>query len=77
MLAADAVVLASHKEASGGRFSLTEAREAGCAIVASVVDGVSEPLDGGNASLLVPPRDTSALEAALTRTLSDPREKPT
>ena len=64
MLAADVFVLASHKEPWG--MVLTEAREAGCAIVASNVDGIPEALDGGNAGLLVPPGDISALEAAIT-----------
>jgi glycosyltransferase involved in cell wall biosynthesis len=73
MLAADVFVLPSHRES----FSLviTEAREAGCAIVASDVDGIPEALDGGNAGVLVPPRDVSSLEAALVAILSDPEEK--
>ncbi len=54
---------------------ITEAREAGCAIVASDVDGILEALDGRNAGLLVAPRDITALEAALTRILSDPERK--
>jgi glycosyltransferase involved in cell wall biosynthesis len=73
MLAADVFVLASHREPFG--LVLTEAREARCAIVASDVDGIPEALDGGNAGLLVPPKDVASLEAALVRLLSDPEEK--
>lgn len=73
MLAAGVFVLASHKDPCP--LVLTEAREAGCAIVASAVDGIPEALEGGNAGLLVPPGDVPALQAALTRILSDPRER--
>ncbi len=73
MLAADVFVLASHRDPCP--LVLTEAREAGCAIVATEVDGIPEVLDGGNAGLLVPPRDVTSLEAALVRILSDPEEK--
>ena len=46
MLSADVFVLASRRESFG--LVLIEAREAGCAIVATDVDGVSEALDGGS-----------------------------
>jgi len=73
MLAADIFVLASHRDPCP--LVIAEAREAGCAIVGSNVDGIPELLDGGNAGLLVPPGDIPALEAALTRILSNTREK--
>lgn len=73
MLGADVFVLASHSETFG--LVLTEAREAGCAVVANAVGGIPEALEGGNAGVLVPPGDVPALEAALMRILSDPREK--
>jgi glycosyltransferase involved in cell wall biosynthesis len=73
MLAANAFVLATHKESFP--LVITEAREAGCAIVASNVGGTPEALDGGHAGLLVPPKDVASLEAALARILSDPKER--
>ena len=73
MLAATVFVLASHIESFG--LVLAEAREAGCAIVASDVKGIPEALDGGRAGLLVPPKDVASLEAALVSLLSDPEEK--
>ena len=53
---------------------IAEAREAGCAIVASDVDGIPEALDGGEAGLLVPPGDVAAFADCLRRLLSDPAE---
>jgi len=73
MLAADVFVLASYYESFG--LVLTEAREAGCAIIASKVTGIPEALEGGKAGLLVPPKDVSALEDALVRLLSAPEQK--
>jgi glycosyltransferase involved in cell wall biosynthesis len=70
MLAADIFVLASHHESFG--LVLTEAREAGCAIVASDVDGIPETLDNRQAGILVPPKDSNALAAALGELLSNP-----
>jgi glycosyltransferase involved in cell wall biosynthesis len=62
--------LASHREPFG--LVLTEARELGCAIVASDVDGIPEALDDGEAGLLVPPRDVDALAAGLGQLLAEP-----
>ena len=73
MLSADVFVLASRRESFG--LVLIEAREAGCAIVATDVDGVSEALDGGHAGMLVPPRDSAALASALCRMLGSPAER--
>jgi glycosyltransferase involved in cell wall biosynthesis len=54
---------------------LIEARQAGCAIVATDVDGISEALDGGRAGLLVPSGDVNALAQALGRMLIDEHER--
>ena len=69
LLATDIFVLASHREPFG--LVLAEAREAGCAIVASHVDGIPEALDAGKAGLLVPSANSHALTEALTQLLSD------
>lgn len=70
MLSTDIFVLASHHESFG--LVLTEAREAGCAIVASDVDGIPETLDNRQAGILVPPLNSNALAAALYELLSQP-----
>lgn len=69
MQSADVFALASRRESFG--LVLIEARQAGCAIVATNVDGVSEALDGGRAGQLVPPADVNALGRALDDMLSD------
>ncbi|BAY92221.1 MULTISPECIES: glycosyltransferase family 4 protein [unclassified Tolypothrix] len=69
MLSSDIFVLASHCESFG--LVLTEAREAGCAIIASDVDGIPETLDRGQAGLLVPPKDSQTLANALMYLLND------
>ncbi len=66
---ADVFVLASHREPGG--LVLCEAREAGCAIVATHVDGNPEMLDDGEAGLLVPPASPEALAAAIELLLTD------
>lgn len=71
--AADVFVLASHAEPGG--LVLPEARDCGCAIVSTNVDGSPELLDGGRAGILVPPHDPPALEAAIGRLLDDDRER--
>lgn len=68
--AADLFVLASRRESFP--IVIGEARAAGCAIVATDVDGVRESLDGGRAGVLVPPRDAVALADAIGRLLDDP-----
>lgn len=70
LLATDVFVLASYQEPFG--LVLSEAREAGCAIVASNVDGIPEALDNGNAGILVPPADSHALAAVLVQLLGNP-----
>jgi len=66
-------VLASHAEPGG--LVLPEARDCGCAIVATAVDGSPELLDGGRAGVLVPPHDVVALSSAIARLLDDPAER--
>ncbi|MBW4490164.1 MAG: glycosyltransferase family 4 protein [Trichocoleus desertorum ATA4-8-CV12] len=70
--AIDIFVLASHQEPFG--LVLSEAREAGCAIIASNVDGIPEALDQGAAGLLVPPKDRAAIAAALLELLQSPEQ---
>jgi glycosyltransferase involved in cell wall biosynthesis len=72
MLSTDIFVLASHCESFG--LVLTEAREAGCAIVASDVDGIPETLDHRQAGILVPPKDSQKLANALAQLLSDTKQ---
>jgi glycosyltransferase involved in cell wall biosynthesis len=71
--AAAVFVLASHAEPGG--LVLPEARDCGCAIVATAVDGTPELLDGGRAGVLVPPKDPAALAHAITSLLDDPAEQ--
>ncbi len=71
--AASVFVLASHAEPGG--LVLPEARDCGCAIIATAVDGTPELLDGGRAGLLVPARDPAALSAAIARLLDYPAER--
>jgi glycosyltransferase involved in cell wall biosynthesis len=66
---ADVFVLASRNEPFG--LVLAEAREAGCAIVATAVGGVPEVMEQGRAGLLTPPNDPAALAAAIDRVLAD------
>jgi glycosyltransferase involved in cell wall biosynthesis len=68
LLSCDIFVLASHQEPFG--LVLSEAREAGCAIVATNVDGIPEALDNGKAGILVPPQDSCALANALFNLLN-------
>ncbi|ADI64853.1 glycosyltransferase family 4 protein [Trichormus azollae] len=72
MLSTDIFVLASHCESFG--LVLTEAREAGCAIVASDVDGIPETLDHRQAGILVPPKNSQKLANALAQLLSDTKQ---
>jgi glycosyltransferase involved in cell wall biosynthesis len=72
LLGADVFVLPSH--ADPAPLVLSEAREAGCAIVASEVDGIPELLEQGQAGILVPPRDPARLGEALCGLLENPDE---
>jgi glycosyltransferase involved in cell wall biosynthesis len=69
LLATDIFVLASHRDPSP--LVIPEARAAGCAIVASNIDGIPEALDQGKAGYLVPPMDISALSKALYQLLGE------
>ena len=73
MQAADIFVLASRREAFG--LVLVEARQVGCAIIASEVDGIPEALDHGAAGILFPPSDIPALTRHLVRLLTDDLER--
>ena len=66
----DIFVLASHAEPFG--LVLTEAREAGCALIGTDVDGIPEVLEQGQAGVLVPPKDPPALAAAILTLLLNP-----
>jgi glycosyltransferase involved in cell wall biosynthesis len=67
MLSADVFVLAARRESFG--LVLTEARAAGCAIVATEADGIPEALESGQAGILVPPRNAAALASAICHML--------
>ena len=68
--AADVFVLPSLEEGSGS-LSLLEAMQAGCAIVATRIDGIPEDVADGEIGLLVAPDDPGALRDALARLLGD------
>ncbi len=70
LLAADIFVLASHRDPSP--LVIPEAREAGCAIIASDVDGIPEALDHGAAGILFPAKNSQALADALANLLQNP-----
>jgi len=69
LLGSDLFVLPSHSEPAA--LVLAEAREAGCAIIATSVGGNSEMLDGGKAGVLVPPRRPDLLAKAIINALTD------
>jgi glycosyltransferase involved in cell wall biosynthesis len=66
----DIFVLASHFDPAP--LVLSEARDAGCAIIATDVDGIPEMLDNGAAGILVPPGNPQALAEQIALLLSDP-----
>ncbi|MET3782516.1 glycosyltransferase involved in cell wall biosynthesis [Methylobacterium radiotolerans] len=72
MLGADIFVLPSH--ADPAPLVLSEAREAGCAIVGTDVDGIPELLGGGEAGVLVPAGDPDKLAQALIALTTDPAQ---
>ena len=69
LLATDIFVLASHREPFG--LAISEAREAGCAIVASNVDGIPDVMEHGKAGILVPPANSKVLADTLLKLLND------
>ena len=66
----DVCVNSSHFE--GSPLAVMEYMGSGRPIVATSVGGVPEILDGGRCGLLVPPRDSRALAAAIRRLEQDP-----
>ncbi|MGI6244708.1 MAG: glycosyltransferase family 4 protein [Pseudochelatococcus sp.] len=70
MLGADILVLPSL--ADPAPLVLSEAREAGCAIIGTKVDGIPELLEMGEAGILVPPQSPQAIGEALLSLLDDP-----
>ena len=70
LLAADIFALPSH--ADPAPLVLSEAREAGCAIVATDVDGIPELLEHGRAGILVPVASPACLADALSQLILDP-----
>jgi len=73
MLSADVFVLASRRESFG--LVLIEARQTGCAIVATNVDGISEALDDGRAGVMVPPQSPEALARAISSLIGSEDER--
>ncbi|WP_213769824.1 glycosyltransferase family 4 protein [Bradyrhizobium sp. dw_78] len=69
LLGADIFVLPSH--ADPAPLVLSEAREAGCAILATDVDGIPELLEYGKAGILIPARDPPRLAEALCSLLEN------
>jgi glycosyltransferase involved in cell wall biosynthesis len=69
MLSSEIFVLPSHCDSFP--LVIPEAREAGCAIVATEVDGIPEALDGGSAGILVPVKNVSALSSAIDALLGN------
>jgi glycosyltransferase involved in cell wall biosynthesis len=51
--------------------AILEAREAGCAILATAVDGIPEALEHGRCGILVPPQNSTALAAGMIHVLRD------
>lgn len=69
LLAADIFVQPSLWE--GLSIALLEALQVGLPIVATKVEGVVDVVEDGSSALLVPPKDSDALAAALRRLLGD------
>ena len=69
---ADIFVLPSH--ADPAPLVISEAREAGCAVVATNVDGIPELLEQGQAGILVEPNNPRQLAAVLRDLVSNPDE---
>lgn len=72
MAGADIFVLPSHSDPAP--LVLSEAREAGCAIVATDVDGIPELLENGAAGILVPPHEPDRIADAILALLEKPDE---
>ncbi|MCK1404963.1 glycosyltransferase family 4 protein [Bradyrhizobium sp. 76] len=70
LMGADIFVLPSH--ADPAPLVLSEAREAGCAVIATKVDGIPQLLEYGKAGILVATRDPDALARAICSLLQSP-----
>ncbi len=70
MAGADIFVLPSH--ADPAPLVVSEAREAGCAVIGTEVDGIPQLLEHGQAGILVPPCDPGRLSEAMTSLVDDP-----
>ncbi|MDM9646364.1 glycosyltransferase family 4 protein [Rhizobium sp. S163] len=70
MAGADIFVLPSH--ADPAPLVLSEAREARCAVIGTEVDGIPQLLEHGEAGILVPPSDPSALAAVIQHLIDTP-----
>ncbi|MCJ2082825.1 glycosyltransferase family 4 protein [Methylobacterium sp. J-090] len=53
---------------------ISEARAAGCAVVATAVDGIPELLENGRAGILVPPGDPTQLGDAILALVTNPEK---
>jgi len=73
LLAAEVFVLASHRDSCP--LVISEAREVGCAIIASNVDGIPEQLDEGQSGILVPPGNVPAIANAIESLLASSTER--
>jgi len=73
LIAAEVFVLASLRDSCP--LVISEAREVGCAIVASNVDGIPEQLDEGQSGILVPPGDVPAIANAIESLLASSTER--
>ncbi|ADV82769.1 glycosyltransferase family 4 protein [Terriglobus saanensis] len=69
LASSDVFVLASRREAFG--LALVEARAAGCAIVATNVDGIPEIIEDGKTGLLIGVNDPADLAAKIRLLLTD------
>ena len=69
LASSDLFVLASRRESFG--LAVLEAREAGCAILTTQVDGIPELLDEGRCGVLVPPYNPAALAEQMDKILKD------
>ena len=74
-LVAEATVFTLPSHAEAMPMSVLEAMAGGVPVVASAVGGVPWALDGGNAGVLVEPRDVDALAAGIDRLLGDAAER--
>ncbi len=66
---ADICVLPSLAESAP--LVLSEAREAGCAVIGTAIDGIPEMLEYGKAGILVPPRTPAKLARAIGMLVED------